>query len=265
MATPNYRYPDTDDHITVSFIGSREPYPGYWEASEQRALVLAAEHLGTAFGPRTRTRALDVGCGSGRLLPWIAAFAADITASDPDPQRLALAEPQAAALAGTSTVRLTTSPVSELDGPFDLVVCSHVIQHIPTADAPRLLARLAELTAPGGRLLISYSRAAVGRESFTVDAVEDGEVRSKPLSRKEFDDLVTAGTTTRLPVHHRDPNVLAAQAQALGWREDWRWVHHVIDDLGVLDTHVDRDVLVNDWAPLRDTVGRDVMALWVRT
>ncbi len=231
---------------------------------EQRALDLVASRLGGVFGPRAGTRALDAGCGEGRLLPWIATFAAGIVALDADPGRLAVARKQAANLPGTD-LTLVNGTVAELTGePFDLVVCSHVIQHVATTELPGLLSRLHALTAPGGRLLISYRRALSG-ERFGVRTFENGGIADQALDREQFDALVAQPSgTSMLPVHELDPALLAELARGIGWTETWSWTYHVLDDLGVVDDHTDRDELVNSTPALRRALGDDMMALWRR-
>ncbi len=257
MLTESYRYPDTGDHVTGAFIRRHEPYPGYWTASEDKALGKIAERL---TGARTGVKALDAGCGEGRLLPWLARFSADVTAADPDPDRLAKARET---VVEDTVLAFTVSPITELGGgPYDLVVCSHVIQHVPTSDVTPILRRLAEVTAPGGVLVLSYSRSPIGQGTFSLDSVGDGaEVRSRRVSREEFDKALRDGEGPALPIRYLDPDEVAADAAQAGWRTEWEWTYHVLDDLGPADEHVDRDELVNASGPLRRHLGRDLVAL----
>ncbi|MFC3448945.1 class I SAM-dependent methyltransferase [Amycolatopsis speibonae] len=260
MLTESYRYPDTGDHVTGMFIRRHEPYDGYWTASEDRALGKVAGHLTASLVRREEVKALDAGCGEGRLLPWLARFSADVTAADPDPDRLAKARET---VVEDTEFSFTVSPITELDGgPYDLVVCSHVIQHVPTPDVAPILRRLAGITAPGGTLVLAYSRSPVGREAFSLDSVEAGdEVRSRRVSREVFDKALRAGAGPALPVRYLDPSEVAAEATEAGWRTDWEWTYHVLDDLGPADEHVDRDELVNASGPLRRHLGRDLITL----
>ncbi|MCA1607710.1 MAG: class I SAM-dependent methyltransferase, partial [Acidobacteria bacterium] len=161
-----------------------------------------------------------------------------------------------------SAPQLEVSSITDLeDGPFDLIVCSHVIQHVPTAELAPLLRRLYELTAQGGTLLLAYSRAPVGCDRFGIDRIEDGVIRSLPLTREQFD---AAFSGDGLPIRYFDPVSLARQAHKVGWEETWSWTYHVLDNFGVLDSYIDRDELVNDVGPLRQQLGRDMLALWHR-
>jgi ubiquinone/menaquinone biosynthesis C-methylase UbiE len=98
-------------------------------------------------------RILDVGCGTGeftsriaRELPHATAVGVDLVESS-----LELARARTADLGGR--VRYERGDAYELafgDASFDLVACRHVLQAIP--DAPRVLAELVRVLAPGGRL-----------------------------------------------------------------------------------------------------------------
>lgn len=259
VLTEGYRYPDTGDHVTGVFIRRHEPYDGYWTASEDRALGKVAERLTEILAPRERVKALDAGCGEGRLLPWLARFSADVTAADPDPDRLAKARET---VVEDTEFSFAVSPITGLDGgPYDLVLCSHVIQHVPTPDVGPILRRLAGITAPGGVLVLAYSRSPIGQGAFSLDSVEAGdEVRSRRVSREEFDQALHDGGPA-LPVRHLDPAEIAADAAETGWRTEWEWTYHVLDDLGPADEHIDRDELVNASGPLRRHLGRDLITV----
>ncbi|WP_236725360.1 class I SAM-dependent methyltransferase [Amycolatopsis orientalis] len=259
VLTESYRYPDTGDHVTGTFIRRHEPYDGYWTASEDRALGKVAGQLTATLGARAGIKALDAGCGEGRLLPWVARFSADVTAADPDQERLAKARET---VVEDTRFSFTASPITELDGgPYDLVVCSHVIQHVPTSDVAPILRRLAGLTAPGGALVLAYSRSPIGQGAFSLDSVEGGEVRSRRIGREQFDKALREGEGPALPVRYLDPAEVAAEAAEAGWRTEWEWTYHVLDDLGPADEHVDRDELVNASGPLRRHLGRDLVTL----
>lgn len=264
MITETYRYPDRGDRVTTLFIEQHEPYPGYWESSERRALGQLGTRLAAGLDARGDVRALDAGCGEGRLLPWIAGFSAEITAVDPDVERLAVA--QTVAVPENAEVTFRPSPITGLSGgPFDVVICSHVIQHVPTADLVPILENLYAVSAPGGWLALSFSRAPVGRGGFSLDRIEQGGVRPERVGRHAFDRaLGCEHEPATLPVRHVDPQELAIEASNAGWQPVWDWTYHVLEDLGVVDEYVDRDELVNGSPPLRRDLGRDIVTLWRR-
>lgn len=261
MTSGAYQYPDGDDRVTSSFVQQNEPYEGYWGASDQRALTRVAARLAELLGDRSAIHALDAGCGDGRLLPWISTLAAEITATDPDSERLGRAK-NVALPAGTG-ITFEAAAIGEISGAFELVVCSHVVQHVPTANVEPILRALHEATAPGGALLLSFSRSPVGAGRYTLDWIDGGRVRSEEVAQDRFDRALTADKDPAvLPVRHIDPDELRAVAESIGWSTELTWTYHVLDDLGVLDQHLDRDELVNQTPELRRALGRDIMIVF---
>ncbi|AXB43792.1 class I SAM-dependent methyltransferase [Amycolatopsis albispora] len=262
MITGDYRYPDSGDRVTASFIGHHEPFPGYWVASERLALERLVEQLET--GPRERVRALDAGCGDGRLLPWLSELAATITAIDPDPSRLDAARGKSGELVPGTKITYTVADTSGVGGgPYDLLLANHVIQHVPTGAVGTILRDLAALAAPDGALVLCYSRSPVGRGAYSLDRLVGGRSTSEPIDRARFDQIVAGpGLPDTLPVRLLDPAEVRAEAAEAGWRLDWEWTYHVLDDLAGLDAHGDRDELVNESPLLAKEVGRDTVNLF---
>ncbi|MEX2195823.1 MAG: class I SAM-dependent methyltransferase [Thermoleophilaceae bacterium] len=107
-------------------------------------------HL-TAFvrGLQRARRALDLGCGDGRLTADLAAD--EITAADVS--RLAL-DRAAWRLPGARLVEVALdAPLPFEDGEFDLVLCAETIEHV--RDVQLLLSELRRVLEPGGRLAVT--------------------------------------------------------------------------------------------------------------
>ncbi|HEU5040244.1 MAG TPA: class I SAM-dependent methyltransferase [Gemmatimonadales bacterium] len=117
-------------------------------------------HLDPTFAPR---RALDFGCGVGRLLLPLAGMAEQAVGVDVAPGMLEEAA-RLAATRGVGNVTLVESDdaLSRVAGTFDLVHSFLVLQHIPVARGERLIVRLLELVGPGGvaALHVPYARVA---------------------------------------------------------------------------------------------------------
>jgi SAM-dependent methyltransferase len=260
-----YRYPDVDDEVTVRFIGQSEPYKGYWDESEQRALDHASQLLASTLKGRDDVMAVDAGCGPGRLLPWMSTFAARITAVDPDKDRLAIAKASNRQLNDQSDITYSAGPLGTLrEASYDLIVCSHIIQHLVTDYVTSFLNQLHRLMSPDGLLVLSYSRAAVGDDRYSVDRLQDERVRSVPIDKEQFDRIVRENESGSLPIHFIDPDHLVGLAKDLGFKELWRWSFHALDDFGDLDQYVHRDELVNNSPELSRALGRDAMVVWQR-
>ncbi|MDQ3339916.1 MAG: class I SAM-dependent methyltransferase [Myxococcota bacterium] len=98
-------------------------------------------------------RILDVGCGTGEIVMRLAALfpRATIVGVDIIEAHLDLARSRCAQLA--DRVQFQVADAFELpfdEASFDLVVCRHVLQAIPTPE--RVLAQLVRVTRPGGVL-----------------------------------------------------------------------------------------------------------------
>jgi SAM-dependent methyltransferase len=103
-------------------------------------------------------RALDVGCGDGRLtaeLDAVALTAADVSA-------VAL-ERAAARLPAAALVELEPdAPFPLGDGAFDLVLCAETVEHV--RDVQLLLSEIRRVLRPGGELaLTTPATAPLGR------------------------------------------------------------------------------------------------------
>lgn len=105
-------------------------------------------------------RVLEVAAGTGYWTQVIAATAADVTATDINPETLAIA---AGRDYGSAPVTLLVADAYQLDavpGEFDLVFCGFWWSHITRADIPRFLAGLAGRA--GATLVLVDNRYVAG-------------------------------------------------------------------------------------------------------
>jgi SAM-dependent methyltransferase len=94
-------------------------------------------------------RALDVGCGDGRLTAEL--DAAELTAADVSPVALERAR---ARLAGARIVELEPdAPLPFDDGSFELVLAAETVEHV--RDVQLLLSEIRRVLAPGGELALT--------------------------------------------------------------------------------------------------------------
>lgn len=131
----------------------REYYEELWERlpedlepedlAVRRAFLLA--HV------RPGDRALDLGCGDGRLTAELAAAAGMVTGADVAETALRRAR---RAHPGISFTRVDfDGGLPFEDGAFDLVWAGEVIEHV--ADTARWLSEVRRVIAPGGRLVLT--------------------------------------------------------------------------------------------------------------
>ncbi|MBL6457090.1 methyltransferase domain-containing protein [Belnapia sp. T6] len=115
------------------------------------------------FLPAKPGLVLDVGAGSGRDAAWFAGQGWEVVAAEP-----AMALRQEAALRHRSPrIRWLDDRLPALAGlhrlglAFDLVWVSGVWMHIPPADRPRAMRKLATLLKPGGRMVLTLRHGPV--------------------------------------------------------------------------------------------------------
>lgn len=138
----------------------REEFFRSGEAHVARVFSIIRSRLDPAFAP---ARALDFGCGVGRVLIPLAARCHEVTGLDVSPAMLAEARRNCDA-AGASQVRLLRSDdqLTAVEGEFDFVHSYIVLQHVPVRRGERLVQELAaRLAADGiGVFHVTYERAA---------------------------------------------------------------------------------------------------------
>lgn len=122
-----------------------------WHREEPPALLARAVAARQAPG-----RALDLGCGAGVHAVYLAQKGYAVWGVDFVPRALELAAARARA-AGVS-VELVEADVlaCELPAPFELVLDSGCLHHIPAAQLPAYRARLDRWLAPGGDYLLVH-------------------------------------------------------------------------------------------------------------
>jgi cyclopropane fatty-acyl-phospholipid synthase-like methyltransferase len=136
----------------------------------------ASERLAWTAGlvaPRAGERVLEVGCGHGVLVALLAERAAAVLAVDRSPTMITAAARRNRAAVDAGRVRLQAAPLRDADlntGPFDAVV-SFNVRAFWNADEDATWDRVAQVLAPGGRVLVAFSIMAPGDERSIAEAV----------------------------------------------------------------------------------------------
>lgn len=117
--------------------------------------------------PHPCRRVLDVGCGQGHLLVDLAPHAERVVGIEPDGPTATAATRRVDALANVEVRRLEVFDPSLEPGSFDAVVAVASVHHLPPDTG---LARLADLTRPGGRLIV----IGLGRATRPAEVVRWG-------------------------------------------------------------------------------------------
>ena len=133
------------------------------------------EVLTEISGTRKIRRALEVGCGYGRVLLVLGEFADDVVGVEREPELAAAAQrlfPEARIVRQPSIVEL---PSFE-DGSCDFAMTFTVLQHMIDADVRRVLDEIKRVVAPGGFALIT-------EKVIPGDETEHHDDRSRFLSK----------------------------------------------------------------------------------
>jgi SAM-dependent methyltransferase len=107
-----------------------------------------AEDLKTLTGDLPSGRALDFGCGVGRLAEAMTAYASEVTGVDISPGMLALARAR-----GSKVTYTDQLPA----GPFDWINSFIVFQHIPPERGMAIFEDLLARLAPGGMISLQLT------------------------------------------------------------------------------------------------------------
>jgi len=119
------------------------------ELQDERAAALAGKRR-TFLAATGDEHALDVGCGAGALALALAPIVADVVGIDRVPELLALGRDRAPA--NVSFVEGDAEALPFADASFDLVGTLRTLHHVQHPE--RVLAELARVCRPGGRVLV---------------------------------------------------------------------------------------------------------------
>ena len=171
---------DRDTDADWRELGATQPYWGVLTHKDFRTENLTARNLEALYasgaaeigeiagrlkaatGQTPGGRALDFGCGVGRLAEAMCAYAKDVTGYDISPGMLAEAKKR-----GGKARYVEILP----DGPFDWINSFIVFQHIEPQRGLELMAQLADRLAPGGLVSLHIT---VWREAHLQDPPERG-------------------------------------------------------------------------------------------
>lgn len=130
--------------------GRRWDLPSFFETGRREISLLLYQLRQLGHSPRPR-RALDFGCGVGRLTQALGATFADVIGVDASPTMIRLAN-ELNRSPGTVRYVLNQSPGLDRfeSGLFDFVYSDIVLQHLEPEAAQEFIREFARLLAPGG-------------------------------------------------------------------------------------------------------------------
>ncbi|MCP4308261.1 MAG: class I SAM-dependent methyltransferase [bacterium] len=178
--------------LQETLYSSRNPTRRWLHQSRKQWIEAAIKSAGPG------ARALEVGPGSGVYLPALAAEFDSVTATDIEPAHLIHLQPRFPEI---RFVQEDITAPSTLAKPFDLVLCSEVVEHI--ADSASALRGIASLLHPGGTLILSTPQRYAPLELASKIAFLPGiaqivrAIYREPILKQGHINLMTQGTVRR--------------------------------------------------------------------
>jgi len=250
-----YMYPDRNDKITYSLIDSVEPYTNYWYLSEQKILNLIKRTL-----VNKNLRMLDAGCGEGRLVSEFLGYFDEIIAIDPDIQRINKAIDLIGSESSANVKFINTSiehfaESEEYRQKFDVIICSHIIQHVDIAKTSQILNALKQLLKPSGTLHLTTTHSQIGKEYYTKSSLVNNEMVETEMTLKDFNDF---NIEDELKIRYFTYDSLYALIENVDMKiVNWR-VFHNNDNKKVLDLLFGIDNIINWFLKKKHLSARDI-------
>ena len=196
-----YQYPDKDDALTAQMINS-EYDAAYWEKSEEAVLQKAIDALNALHAKHDSKSLLDLGCGKGRLIKTFSHHVDKIVAIEPDKSRFQEADLLVDRLLEESDtdISVINGTIDDLDQKtsFDVILSSHVLQHLPCHAATNLLKSMSSHLNEDGLLILTTTYNHSDKDVFCKEEWRKGKRITTEISVDEFDRLF--GTEDILPV-----------------------------------------------------------------
>jgi SAM-dependent methyltransferase len=136
-------------------------------------------------------RVLEIAAGTGYWTQVMVASAATVTATDLNPETLAVAASRDYGRARPFLVTADAYRLDAVEGEFDLVFCGFWWSHVARADIGRFLACVTERAEPGARLVLTDNRYVPGSNHRVTRTGPDGDTfqRRRLASGREFEVL----------------------------------------------------------------------------
>jgi ubiquinone/menaquinone biosynthesis C-methylase UbiE len=252
-----YTYPGPSDKQITKLIKRIQPYDDYWHRSEEYVFSFVDKILQS----KTRENFLDLGCGQGRLTKRFDQFFKNIVAIDPDPIRLKIAQDFNDDSSQLTNKKFICGDVNELNLPtnhFDVILISHVIQHIHTDDVDKVLMKVYELLKPGGLLILTTSHSRDSDNRFIkTNKKKNGRFRQKTITQNAYNSYIT-NQQGILPVHLfsiTDLRKRLDKYKILAVK-----VFHILKFPEIFDAFIFRDRMVNNFLP-KKFFGTDILLI----
>jgi 2-polyprenyl-3-methyl-5-hydroxy-6-metoxy-1,4-benzoquinol methylase len=210
-----YVYPDEGDRLTQLLIEETGRAQA-WNDEEQAVLLDLAHRVLEVKPPRS---VLDVGAGLGRVMVQMLPYFRSGDLIEPDQIRrdglteiMSLLDPkQARFQIHTGTDKLDAYTM------YNVILLSHVIQHISQDDAQNLLASLVPRIKSGGFLYLATCLSSTTSHEYAVTRFDgDGEFEEISITSGDFAELIRSPQDRKLPIHFFPIGALSEMVKSVG-------------------------------------------------
>lgn len=180
------KYSDRNDKITKLYISLSTTNQYLWEILEHKAY----KHVETYFLNYKEGKILDAGCGEGRLEPVLVNYFDSVVLIDEDFDRLKIAKNSL--LKFKNRLMFVQSKIEEMpfrNNYFDVVICSHVLQHMFEDSYPVAIKIIYDRIKKFGTLVFTTSITAEVEDSTFLVIENNGKIIKKFVSLKEKEDI----------------------------------------------------------------------------
>jgi 2-polyprenyl-3-methyl-5-hydroxy-6-metoxy-1,4-benzoquinol methylase len=257
----DYFYPDVNDRLTSVLVKEHEPFPGYWDKSEQFILDQVKRYIRKKI-PKEGSSMLDAGCGQGRLIFEFQDFFETIHAIEPDVKRVEQAKSSVESRGLSDRVSFEAISIEELGETrkFDMILCSHIIQHVHTDQLPIILGKFKRPLKNKGLLVILTSHSRKKHDTYIKQWSKDSEVFQAQISKEEFNHL-TRNDMGVLPHHRFSRQNLIQMLEKVGLKIIKTMNFHIINNFDGIDRLINRDKFINSLPFCKSRFGSDIMVL----
>ena len=109
------------------------------------------------------SHAVEIGCGYGRVTPWLSEFAEEVTGVDPNGDVLSIVEDYYPEI-NTISAKAQNLPIPDDDA--DLLFTRAVLQHIPSEGAQQAINEIERIANGNAHILICEATKGAGGETF---------------------------------------------------------------------------------------------------
>jgi 2-polyprenyl-3-methyl-5-hydroxy-6-metoxy-1,4-benzoquinol methylase len=256
MVGRDYQYPDLRDKIAAEMIRKIELYSGYWSDSEKNIIdiikiLIKKRNVGKRF--------LDAGCGDGRLIPVFEEQFAEVVAIEPDIERLKVAESLASDPKLSKKITFKRATIEDFDdfGQFDLILCSHVLQHVRTDAVPIIIKKFKNLIKKNGLLCITTCHSTTDKGYFVRDLMRGSQPSEEPIKQEEFN--IMTNSIGALPIHFFKLNEISQLLSDNGFKIIEYRVFHLDKRIPGMENEKEIDNAANSDPDLQKRTGRDML------